>query len=224
MTRTPGDPGPDTEAARALCDLLTTLVRSKHFLGFQYASWCVKSPSIEANIALAGMAQEELGHAMVLEGLLSEDLGAAPVSKDTSITWYQWVQGAGNPPALEAVEEWPEVLLTCLALDRAIAAMLSILVSTSFVRLAQRARKMLQEERFHLTFGVETVRELARVEGAGRRLIAQYREACSRADSRLASDDWLRRLVAAGVVTDAAFASHHEFLESIDCQVRDLGR
>jgi len=55
----------------ALVDLVVALADNKHALGLRYGEWCSSGPTIEAGVAATAMAQDELGHARVLYGLLS---------------------------------------------------------------------------------------------------------------------------------------------------------
>lgn len=210
------------EARRAIGDLLVALAEFKRILGFQYASWCVRGPSIEANIALAGMAQEEMGHAMVLAGLLGEDFKHAVPSKDTVVSWTRWSEQTVGSSPLTMIESWPEMIVTCLALDAAATATLEALKSSAYLRLAQRAGKMLQEERFHLTFGVETARTFAAMPQEARQaLAARYQRELEEAVVRLASAESLSRLAALGLLSHEAVEARAEFLQSVTRRLGD---
>jgi ring-1,2-phenylacetyl-CoA epoxidase subunit PaaC len=199
------------EAEQAVRDLLASLVKSKQFLGFQYASWCAQGPSIESNIALAGMAQEEIGHSTVLSGLLGEPAA----DKDAMVTWAGWAETAGA-----MIDAWPKMIVTCLARDASATATLEVLKSSSDPRLAQRARKMTQEEQFHLTFGVETVRSFADLAPASRASLAEdFRREFDRAESELGSPQALSRLMDLGVLPKGAAEARARFLEGVTQQV-----
>lgn len=204
-------------------ELLIRLVRAKHLLGFHYASWCVQSPSLEGNIALAGMAQEELGHAMVLEALLAEDLGEQVLGKEHVLTWEEWSELGRPSPGFSTIDGWSEMVVTCLATEHAVTATLEALKSSGYVRLAQRARKMLQEEEFHLTFLAETLRAFAPAAPETRQdLRAQYRRASDQAEARLGSIDLLTHLAQAALVPADAPAARRDFLHTADRTLRDL--
>ena len=210
------------EAGQAILDLLVSLAESKHFLGFQYASWCIRSPSIEADIALAGMAQEELGHAMVMGSLLGEDLKHTVPGKNTVVTWDRWSEPTAASAPFKMIESWPEMIVTCLALDATATATLEALKSSSYLRLAQRARKIVQEEQFHLMFGVETARTFATLTREARRgLAADYQRVLGEAEARLASVETLSRLAALGMLAPGAVEARAEFLEGVTHRLND---
>ena len=202
------------QARPVIRDLLVALVEAKHFIGFQYASWCVCGPSIEADIALANMAQEEVGHAMVLGGLLGEDFKHGALSKDTVVTWNTWPAQSADAPKM--IPSWPEMIVACLAREAAASATLDALRSSSYARLAQRATKMVQEERYHLTFGIET----ARAFGAMPRetlqcLAAEYQRLLGEAETGLGSVEHLSRLSSLGVLGPGAVGVRAEYLKGV---------
>ncbi len=200
-------------AQETLRDLLLALTKAKQELGFQYASWCIRGPSVEANIALAGMAQEELGHAAVLDGLLGEDMDHPVAGKDDLVGWNRWSASSAAPAMIES---WPTLVASCLALDASVTATLEALKSSTYVRLAQRASKMVQEEQYHLLFGVETVRTFADLPRETRlELSAGYQRALAAAETRLDAARTLSRLDALGMLAPGAVKARDRFLQVI---------
>src|SRR5574340_810286 len=63
------------DAQVALSDLVAALAESKKLLGVRYGEWATQAPTMEAAVAASAMAQDELGHARVLYGLLDEARG-----------------------------------------------------------------------------------------------------------------------------------------------------
>ncbi|HEV2237014.1 MAG TPA: Phenylacetic acid catabolic protein, partial [Ktedonobacterales bacterium] len=64
-----------------LYDLIARLADNKYFLGRRYAEWCSAAPTLEAGVAAAAMAQDELGHARALYPLLRD---VAPAGADAA--------------------------------------------------------------------------------------------------------------------------------------------
>src|ERR1700687_3872506 len=56
----------------ALFAVLSSLADNKQAVGRRYAFWCNGAPALEAAVAAAAMAQDELGHARTLYPLLEE--------------------------------------------------------------------------------------------------------------------------------------------------------
>jgi ring-1,2-phenylacetyl-CoA epoxidase subunit PaaC len=204
------------QAQQAIRDLLLALIESKHFIGFQYASWCVCGPSVEADIALANMAQEEVGHAMVLSGLLGDDSERGVLNKDTLVTWNTWPAQSAESGSPKMIESWPEMIVTCLAREAAVSAALEALRLSSYARLAQRATKMIQEEQFHLMFGIETARTFGTMPREARLgLAADYQRALGEAEARLAAVEHLSRLSSLGVLGPEAGGVRAEYLHGV---------
>src|SRR6059058_5727269 len=54
----------------ALFGILSSLADNKQAIGRRYAYWCNGAPALEAAVAAAAMAQDELGHTRTLYPLL----------------------------------------------------------------------------------------------------------------------------------------------------------
>lgn len=213
---------PTAEAGRAMQDLLAALVEAKQFLGFQYAYWCIRGPSLEANIVLAGMAQEELGHAFVMGGLLGDDPRQAVPDKDDVITWDNWSRDTPGRAAIAMIDDWPKMVVTCLARDAAATATLEVLQGAADSRITSRAKKMVQEERFHLMFAMETARSFTALSRETRQGLAEdYRRALAEADSALGPAKILSRLTALGALSAGAVEARARFLDGVTRRLND---
>jgi len=155
-------PGADPARPHSLNSLLAGLAVIKHRLGFRCARWITRAPGLELRIALAGIALEEEGHAKVLEAFLAEESGGV-ADRERLVTWDSW-PGLPDTGTL-AQAGWPQTLTDYFVEDSAATAVLSVLAGSPNPRLAQRVARMLQEERFHQIFAVETLASLA-VSGA----------------------------------------------------------
>ena len=200
-------------AQEALRDLLLDLTKAKQHLAFQYASWCIRAPSVEANIALAGMSQEELGHAGVLDGLLGDDFQHPVPGKDELVRWDRWSSSTDDFAMLET---WPGMVVSCLALDASAGATIEVLKSCSYARLAQRALKMSQEEQFHILFGIETSRSFRALPGdATKGLAGLYARSLADAETRFGSGRALARLMELGLLPTTANGVRAKFLQGV---------
>lgn len=200
-------------AQEALRDLLVDLTRAKQQLAFQYASWCIRAPSVEANIALAGMSQEELGHAGVLDGLLGDELKHPVLGKDELVSWEHWSASDDDHAMLGT---WPGMIVSCLALDASAAASIEALKACSYARIAQRALKMAQEEQFHLLFGTETVKTFRDLPGdASKGLAGLYARSLADAETRFGASKALARLVELGLLAPGAVDTRAKFLQGV---------
>jgi hypothetical protein len=137
----------------ALGHLIATLADNKAALGRRYGEWAVSAPTLESAVAAAAMAQDELGHARATYPLLKQLRGGRE----------QVAEGRNCMPAL-AVElpSWLWFVAVNLALDGALTALVRACEDSAFEGLAQRARKILQEEESHALHARAWARRLAR--------------------------------------------------------------
>ena len=205
-----------------LVELVTALADNKHALGLRYAEWCSSGPTIEAGVAATGMAQDELGHARVLYGLL-EELPGAPRRSE-----HEWSAADARTVALveRAFADWPHLIVANLILDRTLAAVLEAALDSRYLPLRQRARKIIEEERYHAIHGQSWLAQLA-AEGPEVRaqLAAALREVWDDAVCWFGPADGgtLRALVDAGVLAAAGDALRVRFLGQLAAVLTDAG-
>ncbi len=145
-------------ALAALVNLIAVLADTKYFLGRRASEWATGAPSLEAAVACAAIAQEELGHSRAIYPLLEE------------LPW------PGRPPALEREGDrdrrycvsflddpfptWSHVVAAFALIDTAVNTMFAALVDASYEALASRVRRALEEERFHMGYAESLVRSI----------------------------------------------------------------
>jgi phenylacetate-CoA oxygenase PaaI subunit len=145
------------DALPALVDLVVALADNKHALGLRYGEWCTCGPTIEAGVAATAMAQDELGHARVLYGLLAELPGAPHRSE------HEWVAGDARTVGLlqRPFPGWPQLIVANVLVDQALTGVLETALESSYLPLRQRTRKLIEEEQFHAIHGRGWLRQLA---------------------------------------------------------------
>jgi len=205
-----------------LVDLVTALADNKHALGLRYGEWCSSGPTIEAGVAATAMAQDELGHARVLYGLL-EELPGAPHRSE-----HEWAAEDARAVALlgQSFPSWAHLIVANILLDQALTHVLETALESRYLPLRQRTRKLIEEEQFHAIHGRGWLLALA-AEGPSvrRSLEAIIREAwpdtvCWFGPERGGA---LAPLVAAGVLRDAGEAVRRRFLGRLGPLLRDGG-
>jgi 1,2-phenylacetyl-CoA epoxidase catalytic subunit len=140
----------------ALGNLIQSLADNKAALGRRYGEWAVSAPTLESAVAAAAMAQDELGHARATYPLLKQ-LEPAVGGRRSAVDCM---------PLLAAeFPSWPWFVAANLAVDGMLTAFVRACEDSAFVGLAQRARKILQEERSHEVHARAWARRLARDEG-----------------------------------------------------------
>jgi 1,2-phenylacetyl-CoA epoxidase catalytic subunit len=129
--------------------LVLSIADNKQLLGLRYAEWATRAPSLEADIAAAGMGLDDLGHSRVLYGCL-EPLSDDPRGPDRE----------ADPASLCALpyfdkpwSSWSQFVAANAILDTAFSVMIEACVNGSIEVLQHRLRKMLVEERYHFLHG-----------------------------------------------------------------------
>jgi len=203
-----------------MVSLIGSLADNKSALGRRYGEWAVSAPTIESAVAAAAMAQDELGHARSTYPVLAK-LGVERSDEGLD---------AGHPLEVIASElpDWASFIAANLVVDGMLTTFVASTRDSSVEPLAQRARKILQEEGAHKVHAEAWARRIGRVGGDDLRLLVQridemwasaarwpgpddhpgYREAMeagmvasSPAEIRAQVRDWLRPLVS-GVSLD----------------------
>jgi phenylacetate-CoA oxygenase PaaI subunit len=155
-----------TDAATAtLASLVGSLADNKSALGRRYGEWAVSAPTIESAVAAAAMAQDELGHARATYPVLDK-LGF-PRDEDTL--------AGGRPMSVIAAElpDWASVIAANLVVDGILTTFVAAVRDSSIEPLAQRARKILQEEGAHKLHAEAWTRRICRRGGPDLDLLLQ---------------------------------------------------
>ncbi|MCK6624481.1 MAG: phenylacetate-CoA oxygenase subunit PaaI [Anaerolineae bacterium] len=153
------DPGDFTLRTQGvLLNLLLQLADNKYMLGKRYAEWTNSAPLLEAAVAAAAMAQDELGHARSLYPLFRTFPAAPPVLKKEEDR-----KDLINIAFLDqSFGSWIDFVAANFLFDQALSVVFEAARESVFEPLKQRAAKILQEERFHAMYGATWVRSLAK--------------------------------------------------------------
>lgn len=202
--------GATREAVR---DLVLVLADSKRLLGMRYADWILGAPELEAGIACASMAQDEWGHGRLLYALLKdfgEDVDRLEHGREPGE--YCSLEVLDRPPG-----DWAALVAVNAFVDRTLSVQCEALRGCSYLPLAQRVDKLLEEERFHDAHGAAWLRRLADGGEAARSAIRYAADAIVPALLRWFGPDSerARALCEAGVVARAGSGLRTRFLERV---------
>jgi 1,2-phenylacetyl-CoA epoxidase catalytic subunit len=150
-------------ATATMISLIGSLADNKGALGRRYGEWAVSAPTIESAVAAAAMAQDELGHARSTYPVLAK-LGVQ--REDEGLD-------AGHPlPVIEhELPDWASVIAANLVVDGILTTFVASARDSSIEPLAQRARKILQEEGSHRVNAEAWLRRLCRGHGSDSELL-----------------------------------------------------
>ena len=137
-----------------MLSLVGSLADNKAALGRRYGEWAVSAPTLESAVAAAAMAQDELGHARSTYPVLKQ-LGAADPEIDA---------GRRLPILDDELPDWTTFVAVNLVVDGVLTAFVEAATDSSLEPLAQRARKILQEEGSHRVHAEAWTRRLLKRE------------------------------------------------------------
>jgi 1,2-phenylacetyl-CoA epoxidase catalytic subunit len=125
-----------------MLSLVGSLADNKAALGRRYAEWAVSAPTLESAVAAAAMAQDELGHSRstypVLKALGADEAHDAPFGGDRRLALLD-----------TELADWTAVVAANLLVDGVLTTFVAACANSSVTPMAQRARKILQEEGSH---------------------------------------------------------------------------
>lgn len=158
-------PALEDAARNALRTTVVALSDTKLLLGYHYGEWTFGPPAIEAGIAACSMAQEEFGHARLLNGILKRefDLEVDPLNDTRPPGEFASIAFLDRPFA-----SWADVVAANAVVDLALSLALSAFQESTFEPLAKVVPKMLMEEKFHHAHAEGWVRLMEGREGAPR--------------------------------------------------------
>jgi 1,2-phenylacetyl-CoA epoxidase catalytic subunit len=193
---------PAVDAATAtMISLIGSLADNKGALGRRYGEWAVSAPTIESAVAAAAMAQDELGHARSTYPVLAK-LG---VERDDD----GLETGYPLPVIGRELPDWASFIAANLVVDGILTTFVATARDSTIEPLAQRARKILQEEGSHRVHAEAWLRRICRAGDPDRALLlARIEEMWAQAARWPGPDDdpGYGQAVAAGMVSSGPAA------------------
>ena len=158
----------------ALAELLGSMADDEFVIGFSDSEWTGIAPLLEEDVAMSSLAQDELGHAAALYGLLADLTGtdADTLAYDREPAEYRHCRlldhGRGD---------WAMTIARRFLYDTADFVRLEALAAGSWTPLTELVGKLLREERYHRMHAGAWLDRLARNDGEARdRLLAALTE------------------------------------------------
>jgi 1,2-phenylacetyl-CoA epoxidase catalytic subunit len=147
----------------AMVTLISSYADNKGALGRRYGEWAVSAPTVEAAVAAAAMAQDELGHARSTYPVLAK-LGH-PREEDGLDTSH------ALPMLQDELPDWASMIAANLVVDGILTTWIAGARDSTVEPLAQRARKILQEEGAHRVHAEAWCKRICRMGGDDRALL-----------------------------------------------------
>jgi ring-1,2-phenylacetyl-CoA epoxidase subunit PaaC len=150
--------------------LLRSMADDEFVIGFSDSEWTGIAPILEEDVAMSSLAQDELGHAAALYGLLGGLTGTDPdvLAYDREPAGYRHARlldhGRGD---------WAMTMARRYLYETSDAVRLDALLGGAWPPLRELVAKMVREERYHTMHVDAWLERLAAADGAPRdRLVA----------------------------------------------------
>ncbi|WP_254768027.1 1,2-phenylacetyl-CoA epoxidase subunit PaaC [Salinilacihabitans rarus] len=164
-------PGPDdldAEEREAVETLLYRLADDEFVLAERYTEWQVRAPTLESDLALANVAQDEYGHARLWYDLLA-DFGY----DEPDLLWERDPGAFRHATLVERPFEtgdWADAIVRSYLYDEAERLRLAALEESSYPRIVDRVGKVRGEEDYHREHATNWLERLAETEDGRERV------------------------------------------------------
>ena len=186
----------------ALIRKLTALADDEIILAHRDGEWTGHAPILEEDIALANIAQDELGHAMLYLGLRRDLDGSDP----DRLAMFRTAKEYTNPRLVELPKgDWAYTMVRQFLYDAYEALWLEAAAGSTYAPLAEVAQKAVREEKFHLQHTALWVERLALgTEESQKRTQTALAELWPHAAQLFQTVEGEEELVTAGILPDIA--------------------
>ncbi len=137
----------DDRTQAAVEALLYRLADDEYVIGERYIEWQIYAPTLESDLALANIAQDEFGHARLWYDLLQE-MGYT----EAEVLWERDPNDFRHSTLVEmpfAEGDWADVIVRSYLYDTAERRRLEALTDSAYLPIVDRVGKALSEERYH---------------------------------------------------------------------------
>jgi ring-1,2-phenylacetyl-CoA epoxidase subunit PaaC len=209
------------ETALALETLLRTMADDELVLGYWDSEWTGIAPILEEDVAMSSLAQDEIGHARALLGLLGELRGEDP----DALAYDREVEALTHCRLLDHPRtDWAFTIARRYLYDEADAVRLEALADSRFTPLAELVAKIRREEVYHRMHASAWLRRLADDTGEARaRLEVAWRALLPDAATVFTPLPDEDRLVEAGVIGASNDVLEARWRQAIGATCRELG-
>ena len=123
-------------------EFLLAFADDEHMVGARHAEWIGTAPFLEEDLAFCSIAQDELGHAIALYSLLTDDVDRFALLRDP-------VDYRSCHLAERDTSSWDDALIRHWLYDTAERLRWTALLGSSLPELASLAARALRDESFH---------------------------------------------------------------------------
>ena len=154
------------EVRDALVAYLLGVADDELIIGHRHSEWTGFAPDIESDVALSSIAQEEIGHARLLYERAAELAGGDP----DALAYGRGPGAFRNGVLVERPnDDWGFSIVRMFLYDHADVIRLGALAEGAVAPIADLARTLRREERYHVIYGEQWLRRLAQATEGSRR-------------------------------------------------------
>ena len=201
--------------------LLYRLADDELVVGERYTEWQVRAPTLESDLALANIAQDEFGHARLWYDLL-EDFGYS----EADLVFERDPADFRHASFVELPFEegdWADAIVRSYLYDVAEHLRLQALEDTSYPRIADRIGKVLGEEEYHREHAQNWLERLAADEESHAKLQDAVDRRLPAALTLFEGDAELEeRVVDLGIRTESLDSMREQWLDTVVPFLRSL--
>ncbi len=207
--------------SNAIKNLLYKMADDALIIGHRNSEWTGIGPMLEEDLAFSSMAQDKIGHALALYSILHETLGEAKPDKlgfMRSEKEFKCCQFVELP-----IGEYDFSIMRQFLFDHAELLRYEMLTSSTFVPLAQLAKKVKGEIKYHVLHGDTFVKQLAKgTEESKARMQSSLNYAWHFALGIFETGDTENELIAEGVFAGES-ALKKRWLEKVSSVIANAG-
>ena len=209
------------EVRDALIAYLLGVADDELIVGHRHSEWTGFAPDIESDVALSSIAQEEIGHARLLYEQVAELAGGDP----DALAYDRGPDALRNAVLVERPNgDWGFSIIRMFLYDHADAVRLDALAGGSLAPLADLARTLRREERYHMIYGEQWLRRLAQAaDESHRRVQAALDAVWPEAAVLFAPPDGQDMLEKPGVLGTAALVQAQRWRDAVLPVLADIG-
>ncbi len=212
----------DEEEREAVEYLLYRLADDELVVGERYTEWQVRSPTLESDLALANIAQDEFGHARLWYDLLEDfDYTEADLIFEREPADFRHATFVELP---FDSGDWADAIVRSYLYDVAEHLRLRALEDTSYPRIADRIGKVLGEEDYHREHAQSWLERLANDEESHAKLQDSVNRLLPAALTLFEGDDEMEgRVEELGIRTESLDSMREQWLDTVVPFLRTLG-
>ncbi len=149
----------------AATDYLLTLADDEHMIGARHTSWIGMGPYLEEDLAFCSIAQDELGHAIALYRLISDDTSTTGVAVDALALGRAAAEYRSSWLCEWPTDDWASALLRHWLYDLAEELRWQNVAESSIAELAALVPAVEREEAFHRSHASSLLSRVLEVPG-----------------------------------------------------------